>query len=323
MNLLFRFASALALCSAVSAGAAAQDYPNRPVRMVVPFSAGGAADVPARILAQKLSEVLGQQVVTDNRPGAGSTIGADLVAHAQPDGYTLLCMTNTHFVSASLYKKLPYDALADFAPVSEFGNAPNVLVVHPSLEAKSVKELIALARSMPGKIDFASSGNGSSQHLFGALFTSMAGIQLMHIPYKGSAQAATDLLAGQVKVGFPGIAIALPHVKSGKLRALGVTSARRSSEMPEVPTIAEAGLPGYDATLWLGIAAPRGTPRAIIAKLHGAIIKVLKMPEVKKSLAASGTEVSHSDTPEQFGAYMKEELHKWARVVKETGLQVN
>ncbi|HTP95607.1 MAG TPA: tripartite tricarboxylate transporter substrate binding protein, partial [Burkholderiales bacterium] len=265
---------------ALPAGAQAQTYPSRPVRMVVPFSPGGAADVPARILAQKLSDVLGQQFVVDNRPGAGSTIGADVVAKATPDGYTLLCITNTHFVSASLYRKLPYHPLKDFAPISESGHAPNVLVVNPSLPAKSVAELIALAKASPGKIDYASSGNGSSQHLFGALFMSMAHIEMTHVPYKGSGPATTDLIAGQVKVSFPGIAIVLPHVKSGRLRALGVTSAKRATALPDVPSIAEAGLKGYDATLWLGVAAPQGTPRPVIGKLHEAIVKALKAPDL-------------------------------------------
>jgi tripartite-type tricarboxylate transporter receptor subunit TctC len=290
--------------------------------MIVPFSAGGAADVPARLLAQRLSEALGQQVVVDNRPGAGSTIGAEIAAKAPPDGYTLYCVTNTHFVSASLYRKLAYDALADFAPITEFGQAPNVLVVHPSFPAKSVSELIMAAKAQPGRIDFASSGNGSSQHLFGALFTSLAGIQLTHVPYKGSAQAATDLIAGQVKVGFPGIAIALPHVRTGKLRALGVTSARRSVEMPDVPSIAEAGLKGYDATLWVGLAVPRATPKPIIGKLHATVVQVVQRPEVKAALLATGTEVSYQDSPEQFGAFMRGELVKWAKAVRDSGASV-
>ncbi len=322
-----RLVAFLAWVGAVGLGltapiAGAQNYPVRPVRVIVPFSPGGAADVPARILAQELSKTLGQQVVIDNRPGAGSTIGADIAAKSPPDGYTLLFITNTHFVSAALYKKLPYDPINDFVPITEIGNAPNVLVVHPSLPAKSVKDLIALAKAQPGKIDFASSGNGSSQHLFGELFMSLAGIKMTHIPYKGSAPAATDLIAGQVQVGFPGIAIVLPHVKTGRLRALGVTSGKRSVAMPEVPTIAEAGVKGYDATLWLGLAAPKATPREIIMKLHGELVRTLRQPEVQKSFLASGTEVSYQDTPEKFGAYLKGEATKWAKVVKDSGAQV-
>lgn len=302
----------------------AQGYPARPVRIIVPFAPGGAADVPGRILAAKLSEALRQQFVIDNRPGAGGTIGADVAAKAAPDGYTLLLISSTHLVSATLHgKRIQYDPINDFAQITEFGSAPNVLAVHPSLPAKSVKQLISLAKAQPGKIDFASSGNGGSQHLFGALFISMAGIKLTHVPYKGSATAAADLVAGQVPVGFPGIAVALPHVKTGRLRALGLTGAKRSVAMPDVPTIAEAGVPGYEATLWLGLAAPRNTPRDIVVKLHGEAVKALKLPELQKSFLASGTEVSYQETPEQFTAYVKSEAVKWAKVVQLSGAQVN
>ena len=244
--------------------------------MIVPFSPGGAADVPGRMLMQKLTEALGQQVVVDNRPGAGGTIGADLAAKAAGDGYTLLMISNTHVISASLYKKLPYDSINDFAPVLQFGDAPNVLVVHPALPVKSVKELVALAKAKPGSIDFASSGNGSSQHLFAALFTSLAGVKMTHIPYKGSAQATTDLLAGQVTVSFPGIAGMIQHIRNGRLRALAVTSAKRSPQMPDVPSIAEAGVKGYEASLWLGIVAPAALPKDINARLNGEVGKILK-----------------------------------------------
>ena len=314
----------LVACAAfVLAGQAqAQNYPARPVRMIVPFSPGGAADVPGRMLMQKLSEALGQQVVVDNRPGAGGTIGADLVAKAPADGYTLLMVSNTHVISASLYKKLPYDSLNDFAPVLQFGDAPNVLVVHPSLPVKSVKELVALAKVKPGSIDYASSGNGSSQHLFAALFTSLAGVKMTHIPYKGSAQATTDLLSGQVTVSFPGIAGMLQHIRNGRLRALAVTSAKRSPQMPEVPSIAEAGVKGYEASLWLGILAPAALPKDINARLNGAAGNILKQPELQKSFRTVGTEIVYR-TPEEFGKFVKSELGKWARVVKATGMQVN
>ena len=312
----------VALVCAFGTPSQAQNYPARPIRIIIPFSPGGATDVPGRIIAQHLSEALGQQVLIDNRPGAGSTLGADVVAKASPDGYTLLLTATTHVISASLYKKLPYHALLDFAPIMQVGSGPNVLAVHPSLPAKSVKELIALAKAQPGKIDFASSGNGSSQHLFGALFMSMAGIKMTHIPYKGSAQATTDLIAGQVSVGFPGIAIALPHTRAGRLRALGVTSAQRSQAMPEVPTIAEAGVRGYAATLWLGLMAPKGTPQEIINRLHEALAKLLKQPEVERGFLATGTDVTTS-TPEGFSRFVKSEYDKWAKVVKETGAQVN
>ena len=302
--------------------AQAQNYPTRPVRMIVPFSPGGAADVPGRMLMQKLTEALGQQVVVDNRPGAGGTIGADLAAKAAGDGYTLLMISNTHVISASLYKKLPYDSINDFAPVLQFGDAPNVLVVHPALPVKSVKELVALAKAKPGSIDFASSGNGSSQHLFAALFTSLAGVKMTHIPYKGSAQATTDLLAGQVTVSFPGIAGMIQHIRNGRLRALAVTSAKRSPQMPDVPSIAEAGVKGYEASLWLGILAPAALPKDINARLNAEVGKILKQPELQTSFRNIGTEIVYR-APEDFGKFVKSELGKWARVVKETGMQVN
>jgi tripartite-type tricarboxylate transporter receptor subunit TctC len=301
----------------------AQHYPNRPIRFVVPFSAGGAADTPGRILTQKLTEALGQQVVVDNRPGAGSTIGADQVAKAPPDGYTLLTISNTHFVSAALYKKLPYDSVADFAPVTQVTSATNVIVVHPSLPVKTVKELIALAKAKPGKIDYASSGNGSTQHLTGALFTKMAGIEMTHIPYRGSGPATADLLSGQVTVGFPGIAGMLPQINAGKLRALAVTSAKRSPELPNVPTVAEAGVKGYDVTAWFGVAGPKGMPREIVLKLHTELLRILKNPDVQKLLRNAGQEVAWQETPELFGEMLKVEAAKWARMVRESGATVN
>ena len=315
---------AAAVAAAIFAQAAgAQNYPNRPLRLVVPFSAGGAADVPGRILTQKMSEALGHQVVVDNRPGAGSTIGADQVAKAPPDGYTLLTISNTHFVSAALYKKLPYDSVSDFAPVTQVTSAPNIIVVHPSLPAKTVKELIALAKAKPGKIDYASSGNGSTQHLTGALFTKMAGIEMTHIPYRGSGPATADLLSGQVTVGFPGIAGMLPQIKAGKLRALAVTGAKRSPELPQVPTVAEAGVKGYDVTAWFGIVAPKGTPRDIVQKLHAELLRILKNPDVQRQLLNAGQEVAWQETPELFGEMLKAEAPKWARMVEASGATVN
>src|SRR5262245_8854166 len=236
----------------------AQNYPTRAVRLIVPFSAGGAADVPGRLLTQRMSEALGQQVVVDNRPGVGSALGAELAAKAAPDGYTLFMISNTHFVTAALHKKLPYDPINDYTPITQVTSAPHILVVHPSLPARSVKELVALAKARPGQLDYASSGNGSTQHLTGALFCKMAGIQMTHIPYRGSGPVTADLLGGQVMVGFPGIAGMLPHIKAGKLRALGITSAKRSSQLPDVPTISEVGIKGYEMVAWFGLAAPRG-----------------------------------------------------------------
>jgi tripartite-type tricarboxylate transporter receptor subunit TctC len=323
MCLLSRLAAAGLACAAFAVHAQpADNYPVRPVRMLIPFSPGGATDVPGRIVAQKLSERLGQQVVVDNRPGAGGIVATEVVATAQPDGYTILMTATPFAISPAIYKKLPYHPLRDFAPVMQFGSAPNTLVVHPALAAKSVQELLQLARAQPGKIDWASSGTGGAQHLFGALFTSMAKIDMTHVPYKGSGPATTDLLGGQVKVGFPGIAIALPHHKGARLRILAVTSAKRSPQAPDVPSLHEAGVPGYDATLWLGIAAPRGTPPAIIARLNAEVSKALQAPEVRQQFASTGTDAVTS-TPEEFGAFVKNEIEKWARVVREAGVTAN
>lgn len=302
---------------------AAQAYPGKPVRMIIPFSAGGAADVPGRIVTGKLGEALRQQVIVDNRPGAGSTIGADAAAKSAPDGYTIFMISNTHFVSAALYKKLAYDSLNDFTPVTQITSAPNVMVVHPSLPARSVKEFIALAKTKPGQIDYASSGNGSTQHLTGALFASMAGINITHIPYRGSGPVTSDLLGGQVMVAFPGIAGMLPHIKTGKLRPLGVTGGKRSAELPNVPTIAEAGVKGYEMVAWFGVAGPKGLPRDIQMKLHGDLLRVLKTPEMGKSLQAVGQEPAWQESPEKFLDFMKVEAAKWAKVVKASGAVVN
>ncbi len=300
----------------------AQVYPSRPVRLIVPFSAGGAADVPGRILTQRLSEVLGQQVLVDNRPGAGSAIGAEAAAKAPADGYTLFMISNTHFVTAALHKKLAYDPVNDYAPVTQVTSAPNVLVVHPSLPVHSVNALIALAKARPGQIDYASSGLGSTQHLTGALFCTMAGIRMTHVPYRGSGPVTADLLGGQVMVAFPGIAGMLSHIKAGKLRALGVTGAKRSPEMPGVPTIAEAGVKEYEMVAWFGFAAPKGLARDIQMKLHRDTLRVLKNPDLQKSLAAVGQEVAWQETPESFYEFLKVEAAKWANVVKVSGAQL-
>lgn len=300
----------------------AQAYPSRPVRVVIPLGVGGTTDVPGRIIAQRLSESLGQTFYVENKPGAGGTIGADFVAKSKPDGYTLLLTATPHVITANVYKNLPYNALTDFAPVIRVASGPYVLTVHPSLGVNSVRELIELAKAQPGKIDYASSGNGSAQHLVGAMFAHMAGIQLTHVPYKGSSQAQQDLLAGVVKVGFPGTPIVIPHMKSGRLKALGVTTAQRSPYLPDVPTIAEAGVPGYEALVWVGLLAPAGTPPDIVAKLNAEIGKLLRVPEVQQLLAASGVDPTPT-TPEGFGAYLKSEFEKWGRVVRESGATVN
>ena len=300
----------------------AQDYPSRPVRVVVPFSPGGAVDGPMRLIAQQLSKRLGQAVFVENKPGAGATIGSELVAKSPPDGYTLLLASQTNAISATLYPNLGFDPIDDFAPISLIGREPGVVVVNPALPVQTLQQLIAYAKARPGQIDYASSGNGSSQHLFGALFMSLADIRMMHIPYKGSAPATTDLIAGQVSVGFPGIALVLPHTKAGRLRALAVTSAERSKAMPDVPSIAEAGVPGYAATLWLGLLAPRGTPPQIVQKLFDEIAKLLRQPEVESAYLATGTDVTISN-PEQFGLFVKAEYDKWAKVIKAVDAQVN
>ena len=323
MKLMALRVSCAAVAAAWFAGAAiAQSYPVRPVRLIIPFSPAGAADVPGRILADRLTQALGQQLVVENRPGAGSTIGAAAAAKAPADGYTLFMISNTHFVSAALYKKLPFDPLNDYTPVTQITSAPNVLIVHPSLPAKNVKELVALARSRPGQINYASSGNGSTQHLTGALFCKMAGINMTHIPYRGSGPVTADLIAGQVQVGFPGIAGMLPHIKSGRLRALGVTSSKRSPELPDVPTISEAGVKNYDMVAWFGIAGPKGLPREIQMKLHGELLKVLKAPDMQKSMRAVGQEVAYQEKPEQFYDFLKVEAAKWSKVVQESGAKV-
>ena len=313
----------LALCLLlVATNVLAQDYPARPVRIIVPLGAGGFADVPARILAPALSRQMGGTFFVENKPGAGSTIGADAVAKSEPDGYTLLFSATPHVISAHLYKKLPYDALKDFAPVALIAAGPYVLAVQPDLPAKSVKELIALAKKDPGKIDYASSGNGSAQHLVGALFASMAGIELNHVPYKGSGQAMQDVLGGRVKVTFAGVPNVINHVHNGRLRALGVTGAKRWPDMPDVPTIAEAGVPGYEASLWLGMMAPAGTPPAIIDRLAAEIGKALHDPTLLEQFHHAGIAAEFMG-PKEFGPFVRAEYEKWGRVVQQTGATVN
>jgi tripartite-type tricarboxylate transporter receptor subunit TctC len=301
----------------------AQSYPTRPVRLIIPFSPGGAADVPGRIIAERLTQAMGQQVVVENRPGAGSTIGSEAAARAAPDGYTLFMISNTHFVGAALHRqRIKFDPLNDYTPVTQVTSAPNLLIVHPSLPVKNVKDLIALAKARPGEINYASSGNGSTQHLTGALFATMARINMTHIPYRGSGPVTADLLAGQVQVAFPGIAGMLPHIKSGRLRPLGVTGNKRSPELPQVPTISEAGVKGYEMIAWFGIAGPRGLPQDIQMKLHSDLMKVLKTPEMEKRLRGVGQDIAYQERPDQFFAFMKTEAAKWAKVVQDSGAKV-
>jgi tripartite-type tricarboxylate transporter receptor subunit TctC len=300
----------------------AQQFPDRPIKIIVPFGPGGFTDVAARILQKELGASIGQAIIIENKPGAGSTIGTAEVSKAKPDGYTLVMISTAHIISPHLYKQMPYDALKDFTPVMKLAEGPYVLVVHPSLPVKSVRELIALAQKDPGKIDYASSGNGSAQHLVGALFTNMAKVDMNHVPYKGSNQAMNDLIGGQVKVSFAGVPNVLPNLANGKLKALAVSTAKRYGEMPDVPTIAEAGVPGYDATIWLGILAPPGTPRDIVQKINAEITKVLSTAESRKLMASAGVDVATS-TPEQFARLLQTELDRWGKVVKDTGMLAN
>jgi tripartite-type tricarboxylate transporter receptor subunit TctC len=313
--------AALAWGLTLATPSVAQSYPNHPVRIVIPLSPGGTTDVPGRIIAQKLSETLGQQFFVENRAGAGGTIGTDFVAKSKADGYTLLLSASPFVIAPHVYKKMPYDALKDFVPVIRIASGPYVLVVHPSLGVGSVKELIALAKKQPGKIDFASSGNGGAQHLVTELFMYMAGIKMNHVPYKGSGPAQQDLMSGIIKVSFVGTPIAIPHMKSGRLKALGVSTAKRWPEMPEVPTIAEAGVPGFEAVVWIGMLAPAGTPKDIVDKLNGEIAKLVRTDEVKKLVAPTGMDPD-PDTPEQFAAYVKADYDRWGKVVRESGATV-
>ena len=313
----------LALIFLFSGTAQAQTFPSRPVRLVVPLSPGGFADVPVRMLLPRLSAALGRQVFVENKPGAGGTIGADAVAKSAPDGHTLLAVATPHVISANLYRALPYDSLKDFAPIALFASGPYALVVNPQqLPVASVRELIAAAKASPGRIDYASSGNGSAQHLVSALFSTLAGIQLNHVPYKGSGPAMQDLLGGQVTVSFAGIPNVISAVRAGKLRALAVTTAKRWGELPEVPTVAEAGVPGYEATLWLGLAAPAGTPADIVNRLYAETARVLLDPELQQALRTAGVGATVM-TPQEFGAFLHAEHEKWGRVVRETGATVN
>jgi tripartite-type tricarboxylate transporter receptor subunit TctC len=310
-----------ALAAVLPMTAFAQAWPVKPVRWVVPFSSGGVADIPARIIGQKLSETLGQQIVIENRPGAGGTLGSEAVARAQPDGYSWLVVSNTNVINAALYGKLSYDPVKDFTPVIHFASTPNVLVVHPAFPAKSVKELIEVARKRPKQIFYASSGNGSSQHLFAELFESSAKIEMEHVPFKGSGPAIAALLGGEVSMSFTGMSAVLPFIRTGKLRALGVTTSRRNASLPDVPAIGEQ-LPGYDATLWLGLLAPANTPREIVARMNAEIVKALKDPAVRKPLVEGGNDVI-GGTPEEFGKLFNAELVKWAQIVKSVGAKID
>ena len=306
-------ATALAL---LAAGAQAQTYPTKPIRWIVPFPPGGSTDLLARVVGQKLTESWGQTVVVENRGGAGGTLGAAEAAKANPDGYTLLMGAIHHTIATSAYPKLPYDFQRDFAPITVVAIVPNVLVVNPSIPAKTVPELIAHAKANPGKLTYGSAGMGTAHHLIGEVFNSRAGVDILHVPYKGSAPAIADLIGGQVSIMYDTVASCLPHVKAGKIRALAVATAKRSSALPEVPTIAEAALPGFEVTTWFGALAPAKTPKEIVAKLNAEIVKILGMPDVRKRLLDSGAEPV-GNTPDQMAAQMKRETEEYAKVVKQ------
>ena len=308
--------------AALPLGALAQNYPAKPVTIVVPFAPGGTTDILARIVGQGLGTELGQPFVVDNRAGAGGNIGASLAAKAPADGYTLFMGTvGTHAINQALYKKMPFDPVKDFAPISRVATVPNLLVAHPSQPYKTVKELIAYAKANPGKVTYGSPGSGASPHVSGELFKSMTGTDLLHVPYKGSAPAITDLLGNQIAIMFDNMPSAIQHVRSGKLRPIAVTTAKRSPELPDVPTVAEAGVPGYEATSWFGLFVPAKTPADIQQKLHAAIAKVLKDPAVIKKINDQGGEVV-IDTQEGFAKFIDAEAKKWGKVVKDSGASV-
>jgi tripartite-type tricarboxylate transporter receptor subunit TctC len=309
---------AAVLAASGSNVALAQDYPTKPVKIIVPFAAGGPADVYARFVGQRLSEALGQPFVIEDRPGAGSVIGTDAVAKSTPDGYTLLMMSNAQTVNESLIPNKPYALLRDFSPVAPINYSDLVLVVHPSVPANSLADLVKLAKASPGKLNYASSGPGTPYHMAGELFKAMAGVDIVHIPYKGSSGARTDVLGGQVQMMFDAVTTMSEHAKAGQVRALATTGRTRSQVLPNVPTMSEAGVPGYEAVIWLGIMAPKGTPPAIVAKLNAEIAKIVNRPEVRAEWAKQGA-VPMAMTPEEFARYTADDIAKWERIVKISG----
>jgi tripartite-type tricarboxylate transporter receptor subunit TctC len=302
--------------------AQAQSYPSKPIRVIVPLAAGGPGDVLARAVGQKLAESVGQPVIIDNRPGANTNIGNEAVAKSAPDGYTLLMSASTLTINPALYANLAYDPVKSFAPVTLVATTPLVLVVHPSLPVKSVKELIALAKAKPAQLLYGSAGNGSTLHLAGEMFNSMAGVKIVHVPYKGVTNAFSDLLGGQISVMYPGAPIALPQVHAGKLRALATTGDKRSAAAPELPTVAEAGLAGYEVSVWYGVLAPAGTPPAVVNRLHGELVKIVQSTDITARWAALGAEPLHN-TPEEFAAFLRNDLVKWTKVVRESGAKID
>ncbi len=302
-----------------ASAALAQAYPNKPIKLIVPFAPGGFTDVVARILGQKLSVSLGQPFVIEKKAGAGSTIGTDFVAKAAPDGYTLVMVSTTHVISPAIYPKLPYDPIKSFTPVGKLVDSAYVLLVNPKVPANNVAEFIALAKASPDKFHYASSGNGSSQHLMGGMFAAMAGVKMKHVPYKGSGGAANDLVAGVVESSFAGVPNAMAQVPAGRLKALAVTTSKRIPQLPDVPTMQEAGVPGYNASVWLGLLAPAGTPKEVVMKLNSEIAKVLSAADTKKELYAAGVEADIS-SPEALNTLMVQELDRWGKIIKDAGI---
>jgi tripartite-type tricarboxylate transporter receptor subunit TctC len=317
---LVAFALMLAPMLSWPAAAQAQDYPTRSVRIIVPFGAGGPADVYSRVLAQHLSEALKQPFVVEDRPGAGSIIGTDVVAKSPPDGYTLLAMSNTHTTNESLVPNKPFQLMRDFVPVAGLNYSDLVMVVHPSVPAKDLKEFIAYAKAKPGELNYASSGTGTPYHMAGELFKAMSGTNLVHVPHKASGEMRNSVIGGHVQMAFDAITTMAPNVKAGQVRALGTSAIKRSSVLPDVPTIAEAGVPGYESTIWLGIMAPAGTPKAIVDKLNAEINKVITRPDVKEAWDKQGA-VALVMTPAEFEKYLRADIDKWAQVVKTAGLK--
>ncbi|MBV8747623.1 MAG: tripartite tricarboxylate transporter substrate binding protein [Xanthobacteraceae bacterium] len=303
------------------AGASAEDYPNRPVKIIVPFGAGGPADLYARVLAQHLSDTLKQSFIVEDRPGAGSVIGTDAVAKPAPDGYTLLAMSNTHTTNESLLPNKPFQLMRDFVAVTPINSSDLVMVVHPSVPANNLQEFIALAKAKPGELNYASSGPGTPYHMAGELFKAMSGTDIVHVPHKGSGEARNSVLGGHVQMMFDAVPTMAENIKSGQVRALGVSGTKRSAVLPDVPTIAEAGVPGYESTIWLGLMAPIGTPKPIVDKLNTEIATIMRRPDVVQSWAAQGAEPTFM-TPEEFQAFLRQDIEKWAKVVKVSGAKV-
>lgn len=304
--------------------AAAQTYPAKQVRLVVPYAAGSGGDIIGRVFAVKLGQNWSQQVLIDNRPGAGGGIGSELVAKSAPDGHTLLLgASSSHAINVSLYSKLSYDPVKDFAPIALLVRAPNVLAAHPSVPVRNVKDLIALAKSRPGQLTYGSSGNGTSNHLSGELLKHMAGIDIVHVPYKGSPQSLTELMGGQLSIVFAPMLTAMPHFKSGRIKPLAVTTAQRTVVAPELPTIAESGVPGYDSHAWFGILAPAGTPREIVTRLNKENLAILAQPDVRESLKQQGADPADPNTPEQFASYIQSEINKWGKIIRASGATAN